>query len=81
MLRTFVMTALTFVLSCSSGVTKSPGGQSTNDAKPASFAQYKQWRQRNDPAGQVYADFKQWQAAYNEWRQQQSQRLGEGQLK
>ena len=74
MLRTFVMITLALVLNgCNSGFTKSPGGQSANEAKPASFAQYQKWRQRHDPTGQVYADFKQWEAAYNQWRQQQSQ--------
>ncbi len=32
-------------------------------SKPASFSDYKKWRRENDPGGQVYAEFKQWEAA------------------
>ncbi|MGH1487721.1 MAG: hypothetical protein ACRBCI_16035 [Cellvibrionaceae bacterium] len=42
-------------------------------SKPASFADYKKWRENNDPGGQTYAEFKQWEAAYKEWQKKQSE--------
>ena len=38
---------------------------------PVSYADYKRWREANDPAGELYANFKEWQAAYKKWQQQQ----------
>ncbi len=43
-----------------------PGRFVLDKSKPASFADYKQWRRKNDPGGQVYAEFKQWEAALKE---------------
>lgn len=37
-----------------------------DNSEPASFADYKEWRKENDPGGQVYAEFKQWEAALKE---------------
>lgn len=39
--------------------------------KPANFDEYRQWRQANDPSGQTYAEYKQWEAAYRQWSKQQ----------
>lgn len=44
-----------------------------DDSKPASFEDYKKWRRENDPGGQTYADFKEWEAALGEWKLQQEQ--------
>lgn len=37
-------------------------------SKPASFEDYKLWRKENDPAGQSYADYKEWENAYQRWK-------------
>lgn len=44
-----------------------------DDSKPSSFEDYKKWRRENDPGGQTYADFKEWEAALGEWKLQQEQ--------
>ena len=46
-----------------------------DDSKPASFEDYKKWRREYDPGGQTYADFKEWEAAFGEWKLQQEQAL------
>ena len=46
-----------------------------DDSKPASFDDYKKWRRENDPGGQTYADFKEWEAALGEWKLQQQQAI------
>jgi hypothetical protein len=46
-----------------------------DDSKPASFEDYKKWRRDNDPGGQTYAEFKEWEAAFGEWQLQQKQAL------
>ncbi len=39
--------------------------------KPISFAEYKEWRKTNDPAGSAYAAFKEWEIAYKRWKAEQ----------
>jgi hypothetical protein len=46
-----------------------------DDSKPASFEDYKKWRRDNDPGGQTYAEFKEWEAAFGEWQLQRKQAL------
>ncbi len=48
-----------------------------DDSKPATYSDYKQWRKTNDPGGQVYAEFKEWEAAYKQWQKQQAQSLNQ----
>lgn len=36
--------------------------------KPTSFAEYKQWRQLNDPNSETYAEFKAWEIKQREWK-------------
>ncbi len=48
-----------------------------DDSKPATYSAYKQWRKTNDPGGQVYAEFKEWEAAYKQWQKQQAQSLNQ----
>ena len=48
-----------------------PTSVTVDISKPATFADYKKWREDNDPKGQSYAEFKQWEAAYKEWKRKQ----------
>ena len=45
---------------------KLPDSFVLDTSKPASFEDYKQWRKENDRGGQIYAEFKQWEAALKE---------------
>jgi hypothetical protein len=35
--------------------------------KPTSFAEYKKWRQANDPASEAYAEYKRWEIDQRKW--------------
>jgi PBP1b-binding outer membrane lipoprotein LpoB len=35
--------------------------------KPTSFAEYKKWRQANDPASEAYARYKEWEISHRRW--------------
>ncbi|MGH1439903.1 MAG: hypothetical protein ACRBBR_07335 [Cellvibrionaceae bacterium] len=52
----------------------SEGSQSTvtKGSQPATFEQYRQWRKANDPSGQTYAEYKQWEAEYKQWIENQA---------
>ncbi|MFT5420881.1 MAG: hypothetical protein ACI9D5_001634 [Candidatus Endobugula sp.] len=39
--------------------------------KPTSFAEYKKWRQANDPASEAYARYKEWEINHRRWRLEQ----------
>jgi hypothetical protein len=39
---------------------------------PASFEDYKKWRKENAPNEEVYAEYKQWEAAYKQWLKTQT---------
>jgi len=41
-------------------------------SQPATFDQYRQWRKANDPSGQTYAEYKQWEAEYKQWVENQA---------
>lgn len=43
-----------------------------DDGKPATFGEYRQWRKSNDPGGQTYAEYKEWEAAYKQWLKDQA---------
>ena len=43
-----------------------------DNSRPATYEQYRQWRQNNDPDSQTYADYKAWEAAYKRWQKEQS---------
>lgn len=43
-----------------------------DDGKPATFGEYRQWRKSNDPGGQTYAEYKEWEAAYKQWLKEQA---------
>jgi PBP1b-binding outer membrane lipoprotein LpoB len=36
--------------------------------KPISYAEYKKWRQANDPASEAYAEYKQWEINQRKWK-------------
>jgi uncharacterized protein YceK len=36
--------------------------------KPISYAEYKKWRQANDPASEAYAEYKQWEINQRQWK-------------
>lgn len=40
---------------------------------PASYEEYKEWRQQHDPQGKAYAEFKEWEIQYRRWKAQQNQ--------
>lgn len=44
--------------------------------KPASYAEYKAWRDRYDPDAKEYAEFKAWEEQYRRWKWQQQQQTG-----
>lgn len=44
-------------------------------SQPATFEQYRQWRKANDPSGQTYAEYKQWEAEYKQWIENQAKVL------
>lgn len=44
--------------------------------KPASYAEYKAWRDRYDPSAKEYAEFKAWEEQYRRWKWQQQQEAG-----
>ena len=46
-----------------------------NGDKPATFDDYKVWRKANDPSGQTYAEYKEWEAAYKQWLKDQAQTI------
>lgn len=46
-------------------------------SKPATYAEYKQWRGENDPSGQIYAEYKEWETAYNQWRKQRAKAVSQ----
>ncbi len=41
--------------------------------KPTSFAEYKEWRKKNDPASEAYAEYKEWETNYRRWKTLQEQ--------
>jgi hypothetical protein len=41
-------------------------------ARPASFEDYKKWRQENAPTEQTYAEYIEWEAAYKRWQKNQA---------
>lgn len=41
--------------------------------KPASYEEYKAWRDQFDPAAKEYADFKAWEEQYRRWQWEQRQ--------
>jgi len=45
---------------------------SVDYSKPATFSEYRQWRKSNDPSGQTYAEYKEWEAAYKQWLKDQA---------
>lgn len=68
------------ILGCSTSKTAfvhKEGNQQTRGAidtsRPTTFEEYRQWRKANDPNGQTYAEYKQWEAAYKQWLEQQAQ--------
>jgi len=40
---------------------------------PASYSEYKRWRERNDPDAKAYAEFKAWEEQYRRWQWEQQQ--------
>lgn len=39
--------------------------------KPATYEEYKAWRDQYDPDAKAYADYKAWEEQYRLWKQQQ----------
>lgn len=37
--------------------------------RPTNYAEYKRWRQANDPSGEAYANYKEWEIRYREWQE------------
>ncbi len=44
-------------------------------SQPATFDEYRQWREQNDPSGQTYAEYKAWEAAYKQWIENQAKAI------
>jgi len=57
--------------SCGSSSTKYTADQRYNTEKPTTFAEYKKWREENDPAAQRYAEYKEWEINFRRWKAQQ----------
>lgn len=36
--------------------------------KPISYAEYKKWREQNDPDSNAYAEYKQWEINQRKWK-------------
>lgn len=80
MIRTSLLLLLAISLfACSSSGSKTPFKGSANSSQaneidtsqPASFEVYKEWRQKNDPDGELYAEYIEWEAAYKQWLKKQ----------
>ncbi|MBX2809135.1 MAG: hypothetical protein KTR20_10940 [Cellvibrionaceae bacterium] len=70
-LRTVLYTALAIgVFACSTAPTHPESRNNTVDTQtPANYSDYKIWRNRHDPQGKAYAEFKAWEAEYRRWQQ------------
>jgi hypothetical protein len=71
----FIIISSLAIMSCSSKPPKpdtATVGKSEYDTdKPTSYAEYKKWRQENDPASEAYARYKEWQINYRRWKLEQ----------
>lgn len=41
--------------------------------KPTNFSEYKEWRKKNDPASEAYAEYKEWEINFRRWKALQEQ--------
>ena len=74
----YILAGLLFTLilgACSTSDTKDTAEKRFDPSRPTTFAEYTQWREENDPDGQIYAEFKKWEAAYKVWKQKQASSL------
>ena len=87
MMRSYIATCTTLLFLTITGCATTTPGTSPEDTvkappppvfdtkNPTTFEDYKRWRALNNPQGQAYADYKDWEAGYQQWLRQQQPEL------